>query len=93
LQVTAPTLVSVAIDNLPPSLLPGQAVLFTATATYLNASTQDVSADVVWTSADPSVAIFPVGLTNGRLLGVDSGNVVITATFGSKTDTVTVVVP
>ncbi|MCF6178508.1 MAG: Ig-like domain-containing protein, partial [Geopsychrobacter sp.] len=94
LVVKALTLQSIAIDNQPPSILPGKRLQLTVTATYTDASTQDITADVDWSSADTFVAIFHDPLkVNGEILGVDSGSVEITATFGGKTDLLTVTVP
>ena len=94
LTVTAPTLISVAIDSPQTSNLPGQSLQFTATATYLNAPAQDITADVIWSSADTSVAIFHDDLkAPGEILVVDSGNVTLSATFGGQTATLNFLVP
>ncbi len=94
LDVTAPSLVALSIDNPSPSLLPGASLQFTATATYGDATTQNVSADVVWSSVDSSVAIFDAFQSaNGEILAVDTGSVEIMASLGEETDTLTVEVP
>ena len=50
------TLVSLALTPLNPSLPRGTVQQFTATGTYSDGSTQDLTTSVSWTSSDTSVA-------------------------------------
>lgn len=95
LTVKAPILLSISIDTLGGSLLSGERLQLTATAQYSSDPVSvDITRDVVWTSADSFRATFydPAN-AKGEIVGVDSGSVVVTATFGGMADTVTFVVP
>ncbi|WP_191965624.1 Ig-like domain-containing protein [Oryzomonas sagensis] len=73
----------------------GTATSFTATVTYSDNTTADVTKDTVWTTSDANVAI-PADSQQlpGQIMGVDSGTATLTATFGGITaPTVTVKVP
>lgn len=85
----APTLTSIAItgDN---TVLIGEINSLTATATYSDLSTADVTASADWSSATPGVATVPHNA--GFVLGVAAGTSVITATYGGISDTETVTV-
>ena len=56
LTVTAATLVSIAITPPTPRIALGTTQQFTATGTYTDNSTQNLTASVTWASATPSVA-------------------------------------
>ncbi len=56
LTVTAATLTSIAITPATPSIALGLNQQFTATGTYTDNSTQDVTTAVTWTSSDPTAA-------------------------------------
>lgn len=56
LTVTAAALVSLAVTPLDPVAALGQGVAFTATGTFSDGSTQDLTAQVTWSSSDPTVA-------------------------------------
>ena len=67
LTVTAATLVSIAVTPSNPSLAQGVTQQFTATGTYSDFSTQNLTSQVTWASATPSVAtITTAGLADGR---------------------------
>jgi uncharacterized protein YjdB len=85
LTVTSVTLQSIAVTPAPASASVGGTRQFTATATYSDASTVDVTSSSNWTSGTTSVAT--VLLTSGMASGVKSGTSVITAAFGGKTAT------
>jgi hypothetical protein len=94
LKVTAPTLSSLAIDNLSPSVRVGDSLQLTATAGYSDGTSQKITADVTWTAADSSLAVFHDPLEHpGEIRGVSSGSVEISATFGGKTASLSLVVP
>src|SRR5207245_10104183 len=56
LQGTAATLVSIAVTPANPSIAKGTTQPFTATGTYSDASTQNLTNTVTWTSSNGSVA-------------------------------------
>ena len=76
-----------------PSVAKGLAQQFTATGTYTDGSTVNLTSQVTWASATPSVATIS---STGLATGVAQGTSVITATLGTVTspgDTLTVTVP
>ena len=56
LTVTTATVTAIAITPTAPSVAKGRTVIFTATATYNNGTSGDVSGSVVWSSSNPAVA-------------------------------------
>jgi len=90
LDVQAATLQSLSIVPLTVNVSPGATVQLAVTATYSGGS-QDVSADVIWSSPDESVATFMDPVRHpGLLTGVDVGTIDVQADFGGQTATVTV---
>src|SRR5204862_3558898 len=91
--VTAPALVSIAVTPNTPSIAKGLTQPFTATGTYTDNSTQDLTSSVTWHSSNGAVAsINASGVATG--LSVGSSN--ITATSGgitSNTAVLTVTAP
>ncbi|MGB8474832.1 MAG: MBG domain-containing protein [Candidatus Acidiferrum sp.] len=81
LTITAPTLVSIQITPANPSILLGLTQQFTATGTYSDNSTQNITASVTWTSATPSVAT--IGANTGLATGASAGTSQITGILGS----------
>lgn len=75
------TLESVAVSPASASIQVGQTQQFTATATYSDASTDDVTAEATWESSNPAVATVAAGLASG----VAEGSVAITATLAEIT--------
>ncbi len=92
LTVTNP-LVSIALTPIEPSVIKGLTEQFTATGTYSDGTTADLTPQVTWASATPSVAtISPAGVATG----VGTGTTDITASLGgvkSPADTLTVTNP
>src|SRR5204862_791626 len=88
MTVAAAVLQSIAVTPASPSVPKGMAVQFTATGTYSDSSTQDLTSQVTWASATSSVAtISAAGLatavatsSEGRRarLGAISGSTVMT---------------
>ncbi len=70
-----PTALSVTPTN--PSIAVGTQVAATATATFSDMTTQDVSSGVEWTSTDNGIA----SVTTGIVKGLAKGSVTISATF------------
>ena len=80
LTVTAATLVSIAVTPANSSMAVGTTKQFTATGTFSDSSTQDITAVVVWTSSSPAAATISA---QGLASSVATGSTTITAAFGS----------
>ncbi|TGL63530.1 beta strand repeat-containing protein [Leptospira sarikeiensis] len=86
LTVTAATLVSIQVDPTNPSVAKGLTQSFTATGTYTDASTQDLTNSVTWASSNTSKAtISNAAGTKGVATTLQTGTTNITATLGSVT--------
>jgi uncharacterized protein YjdB len=82
ITVGAPTLTSITVNPPGPSVAKGDSEQFTATGNYSNNSTQDLTTQVTWTSADMSVAtVNAAGLASTTATGSSK----ISATLGSIT--------
>ncbi len=92
LNVTAATVVSLVVSPASTSIAPGTAVQFTATGTFTDGSTQNVTASVTWAVADPSVANINVNGAQGLAKGVAPGTSMITATSGNVSSSATLTV-
>jgi plastocyanin len=85
LTVTAP-LVSIAVTFVSPGLPAGETEQVRATGTYGDASTRDLTSQVTWASAAPSVAtISNAANSRGQATAVATGTSSISATLGSIT--------
>ncbi|HEY0263672.1 MAG TPA: Ig-like domain-containing protein [Granulicella sp.] len=82
--VTPATLVSVAITPSTPSFAAGTTQQFTATGTYSDGTTQDLTPDVVWSSSDPTVTTIN---QNGLAESGNPGTAQISATINGVTAT------
>jgi hypothetical protein len=80
LNVTAAALESIAITPNPAYAGVGSATQLTATGTYSDGTTQNVTTTAIWTSGTPAVAT--VGPTTGLATGVSLGSVSISAVMG-----------
>ena len=90
LTVTAATLQSIAVTPANPSIAAGASQQFSATGTYSDASTANVTGSVTWASATPAVAtINATGLATGLAPGTHSISATLGAVSGSTTLTVT----
>lgn len=89
LTVTAVAVASIAVTPVSASIPIDGVQQFTATATYTDGSSSDVSGSAVWNSA--STAVATVG-QNGVAQGVAGGSAVISATLGTKSDSQTLTV-
>ncbi len=85
-----PGLVSIAVTPATASVPIGGTQQFTATATFSDGSTKNVTTSSTWSSATTGVAT--VVPTTGVATGVAPGASVITATYGGKTGTATLTV-
>ena len=92
--VTAATLTSIEITPRDPSIAKGTAEQLTATGTFSDRTTQDLTDQVSWTSGNEAIAeVDNVPDTPGLVMGLGVGSTSITATLngvsGSTTVTVT----
>jgi uncharacterized repeat protein (TIGR03803 family) len=86
LTVTPATLVSIAITPPVPSIALGTSETFTATGTYSDNSTHNLTALVTWSSATPSVATISNATgTTGVATSVATGTTLIAAVLGRVT--------
>ena len=93
LTVTAANLVSIAVTPANPSIAKGTSQQFTATGTYSDSSTQNLTTSVTWASSAPAVAsISNAAGSEGLASGVSAGNTTISATLGSVSGSTTLTV-
>ncbi|HEX4452758.1 MAG TPA: Ig-like domain-containing protein [Kofleriaceae bacterium] len=82
--VVAAALVSIAVAPIDPSITFGADQQFTATGTFTDGTTPDLTSTVTWTSSDPTIATITAA---GDATGTGSGTVTITATQGAISGT------
>jgi uncharacterized protein YjdB len=87
--VTAPSILYITVTPDDLTLGIGINLQFTATATYSDGSSQDLSTGVTWSSSSPSVTTIN---SSGMATTVAAGSTAITATVGAFSDTSTVTV-
>ncbi len=87
--VSAPTLVSLNLTPAAPTLAKGLTKQLVATGTFTDKTTQDVSAQVAWSSATPAVAAVS---SAGLVTGVTAGSSVVSAKLGAITGSTPVTV-
>jgi hypothetical protein len=80
LTATAPTLVSIAVTPSSPSIAKGMTQQFTATGTYSDSSTQNLTGSVMWASGTPGTATIS---TSGLATTVGTGTSTVSATLNS----------
>ncbi len=80
LTVTAATVVSIAITPAKPTIAPGKTQQFTATGTYTDKTTANLTTQVKWSSSVPTVATIGLG-TGLATAGMTSGATMIGGTF------------
>ena len=94
IAASAGTLQSIAVTPLNPNVALNGTVQLTATGTYSDATTKDITNTVTWSSGSPTVAT--VGASTGLVssaAGATTGQTaIITATSGAVTATVTVTI-
>ena len=89
----AKTLVSLALSPINPSISKGAVQQFTATGTYSDKSTQNLTTSVTWTSSATSVAtISNAAGANGRATSVVAGTTTIAAAIGGVSASTTLTV-
>jgi len=79
-SVTPAVLASVTVTPPNPSIPAGFVQQFTATGTFTDSTTQDLTTLATWTSSDGSVATVDA---SGLASGLTAGSSTVTATFGS----------
>ena len=84
-QVTAASLVSVAVSPNSAQIADGATQQFTLTGTYSDGTTSDLSASATWTSSAPGTAT--IGAMTGLATGVTTGGVQFTATYNGQSAT------
>ena len=84
ITVTAPILLSLTISPGSATIAKGTSQQFTATGTYANGNTQNLTSAVNWSSSAPSVAVIAA---RGLAAGTGIGSATITATAGTITAT------
>src|SRR5206468_3308023 len=90
LTVTTAALQSIAVTPANPSIAKGLTRQFTATGTFSDSSTVDLTSAVTWASATPAVAtITSGGLATGAGVGTSSISATLNGVTGSTVLTVT----
>ena len=93
LTITAATLSSIAVTPPTPSIAAGTDQQFTATGTYSDSSTQDITPQVSWTSSDTDKAtVSNSSGTEGLSSGIEAGSSTITAALSGVTGNTTLTV-
>ena len=90
LGLPAADLVSVTVTPATSSILVGNNQQLTATASYSDGTSRNVTTLSTWTSATPAVA--SIGASTGLARGVTAGSSAITAAFGSRSGSATLTV-
>lgn len=83
LTVTAPLLTAIAVNPSISSVAQGLTTAFTATGTYTDATTADLTSQVTWASANGSIAT--INNTTGVATGVAVGNTTVTGSLSGIT--------
>jgi uncharacterized protein YjdB len=91
--VTAAVLVSIAVTPAATTVSAGQKQQFTATGTFTDLTTQDLTRQVTWASSSTAVAqISNAGPTQGLATAIATGTTTISATFTGVTGSTTLTV-
>jgi hypothetical protein len=89
--LTVPSLSSIAVTPANPAVPSGLSQQFTATGTYTDASTQDLTNSVTWSTGSSSIAVISnVSGSKGVATAVNVGNTSVTATLGSVSGSTTI---
>jgi hypothetical protein len=87
LIVSSAALVSIEVTPDDPTILVGNSIQFTATGTYSDSSTQDLTSLVNWTSFSPAFATVSNSAgSKGLAVGVAAGTATISASSGVIND-------
>jgi hypothetical protein len=85
----SPTLISLAVTPSSPAQTAGLAVAFTATGTYSDGATQDLTITVTWASGNSAIASLGGLSTTQSVNCIAAGNSPISATLGTVVGTTT----
>ena len=88
-SAVAPVLSAITLTPGNPSLPAGTSVQLTATGTYSDGSTGDLTSQVVWSSSDPTVSVSSTGIITGLSSGSATVSALLDAVSGSTTVSVT----
>jgi len=84
LSITPAALVSISVTPANPTIALGQSQQFTATGTYTDKSTKDITTNVTWSSSSAMVAVISNNTGSmGLATSSGTGSVTITATLGA----------
>tara|TARA_R110000737_G_scaffold18342_2_gene36331 strand:+ start:5267 stop:7669 length:2403 start_codon:yes stop_codon:yes gene_type:complete len=83
LTVTSATLSSIVVSPINPNIPSGVNKQFAATGTYSDSSVADITASVIWSSSDTSVATVS---NNGLAASLNAGTTNITASLAAQSD-------
>jgi uncharacterized protein YjdB len=83
LTVTGPTLQSIAISPANPSLAKGTNLALTATGTYSDGSTQNLTTQVTWSSASAAVTVSNASASQGVVTGASVGSATVSAALAT----------
>jgi phage tail sheath protein FI len=89
LLVTGSTLTAISVAVTNPTIAMGQTVQLSATGTFADGTTQDLTSNVTWVSATTAAATVN---NRGLVTGAGAGSSVVTATFGAVSGQTTVTV-
>ena len=89
LTVTPAELVSIAIGPVDPTVAQGASQTFTATGTYTDDSTADLTSQVAWSSSDAAVATIDA---SGLATALGAGSTTISAALGAASASTTLTV-
>lgn len=92
-EVTPGDLISIAVTPASPSLAAGNSRPFTATGTFSDSSTQDLTTQVTWTTGTPAVATASnAANSEGLVTALTVGSSTVIATLGSISGNTTLTV-
>lgn len=89
IPTSGPPVIALRVDG-PARIAPGETVAYTATATYGNGVTKDVSGDAAWTPGSPSLAMHFT--SPGVAVGIHPGEVFVFANIGAVQGSMSVLV-
>ena len=81
--ITPPVLEGIAVTPSNPVVPAGTSAALSATGTYSDGSTQDITAFVIWSSSGPAIAVANSPGPAGQATAVSAGSAVVSATDGT----------
>ena len=82
LNVTSATVTAIVVSPVGQTIAPLTSLSYAALGEFSDGTTQDVTADSIWSSSDTAAATVTTTAPNGVASGVASGSTTITATLG-----------